>query len=105
MAVAEVEEPAVPLNEFKIPDATGELFPIRPDQLQNPGIFAFGEDPNKTEYLVKVRWIHDVPEAEAYMEDGLIKGNQNPIYRPGSAMWPQTVAKVMAHWGLPTSRL
>ena len=104
VAVAEVEEPAVTLNEFRVPGATGELEPIRRDHLQNPGIFEFGDDPDRSEYLVKVRWIHDVPEAEAFMEDGLIKGNQNPIYRPGSAMWPQTVAKVMAHWGLPAGK-
>lgn len=100
VAMAEVEEPAVPLSEFKVPDASGEMVPIRPDHLQNPGPFNFGNDPDKTEYLVRVRWIRDVPEVDAYMEDGLIKGNQNPIYRPGSPLWAQTVAKVMAHWGL-----
>lgn len=101
VALAEVAEPAVPIKDFKIPDASGSLVPLRPEDLQNPRIFSYGDDSDTTEYLVRVRWIHQGPESEAFMEEGLYKGNQNPVYRPGSSTWPGTVARAKKRWGVP----
>src|SRR6476661_7804839 len=62
LGVGIVEERVVPVTKFNVTLADGAVVPI----LQAPGLRAkdmgsFLSDPDKMEYLVRVRWIHTVP--------------------------------------------
>jgi len=54
-----------------------------------------GED--RADYFVPVRWIHEVPQAQAVNEIGLF-GNQNSIARPRTPKWDYTVNRLKELW-------
>lgn len=53
----------------------------------------FADDPERSEYFVPVRWLHDRPLVEAVKEIGLF-GNQNTICRPTTPKWRWTVDRL-----------
>lgn len=70
VGVGEVTGTATPVAEFEI-EIDGSKVPILEADLENPAIGARSDDPEKTEKLVAVHWIKDVPQSEAYWEKGL----------------------------------
>lgn len=58
------------------------------------------EDPEKAEYLVRVKWDKTVPESEAIKERGFF-GNQNTIAKPRADSWRHTVERLKARFGIP----
>jgi hypothetical protein len=57
------------------------------------------EDPEKAEYLVRVKWDKTVPESEAIKERGFF-GNQNTIAKPRADSWRHTVERLKARLGI-----
>jgi hypothetical protein len=51
------------------------------------------KDPEKAEYLVRVKWIKTLPISKAIKEKGFF-GNQNTVARPRSAKWDYTVERL-----------
>ena len=50
-------------------------------------------DPEKTEYFVRVMWLDTVPESQAINEVGLF-GNQNTVCQPTTPKWRHTVDRL-----------
>lgn len=59
----------------------------------------FVDDPERSEYFVPVRWLHDRPLADAVKEIGLF-GNQNTVCRPTTPKWRWTVDRLKLHFGV-----
>ena len=57
------------------------------------------DDPQKSEYIVKVQWLKTVPETEAVKELGFF-GNQNSVCRPLSEKWDFTIERLKKHWNI-----
>lgn len=81
-----------PAKDFMVPTAQGERPAL--DVLSNGDwLKRFANDPEKSEYFVRVRWLDTVPESEALDEVGLF-GNQNTVAQPTSAKWRHTVERL-----------
>ena len=57
------------------------------------------EDPEKTDYLVRVQWIKTVDPKNAIREKGFF-GNQNSVARPRSPKWDYTVERLKTRFGV-----
>ena len=55
------------------------------------------DDPEKSEYFVRVKWLHTVPESEAVDEVGLF-GNQNTVCQPTTPKWRHTVERLKSQF-------
>ncbi|MGC9457128.1 MAG: hypothetical protein ACP5DC_06350 [Halothiobacillaceae bacterium] len=60
-------------------------------------------DEDDAEYLVPVRWIHNVPRQEAFAEVGLF-GNQNTVCKPTTPKWSHTVTRLQQAWRIDGPR-
>ena len=54
---------------------------------------ALADDPEKSEYFVRVQWLQTVPESQAFNEVGLF-GNQNSVCQPTTPKWRHTVGRL-----------
>jgi hypothetical protein len=70
VGVGTVLEKSVPVKDFLV-DVGGTSKSILEQPLQAPGIGAKKDDPELSEYLVRVKWIRDVPREQAHWEKGL----------------------------------
>jgi hypothetical protein len=77
VAVGTVLEESVLVKEFMV-EVNGKSVPFldAPHQAENPGRYA--DDPEMSEYLVRIEWIKALPREQAYREKGLF-GNQNTV--------------------------
>lgn len=57
------------------------------------------DDPEMSEYFVRVDWLDTVPENQAFHEIGLF-GNQNSVCQPTSPKWRHTVERLKAKFPL-----
>ena len=55
------------------------------------------DDPEKSEYFVRVEWLDTVPESRAINEVGLF-GNQNTVCQPTAPKWRHTVDRLKAYF-------
>ncbi len=55
----------------------------------------FADDPEKSEYFVRIDWEKTLPEGEAIQEVGMF-GNQNTVCKPVTPGWRSTVEKLKA---------
>ena len=55
------------------------------------------DDPEKAEFVVKVKWIKTVPTSTAVKELGFF-GNQNSVCRPVSEKWDFTIRRLKKCW-------
>ena len=81
-------------KDFTLPTNDG----VRPalDLLQHGTEWrALADDPEKSEYLVRVQWLQAVPESQAFNEVGLF-GNQNSVCQPTTPKWRHTVERLKA---------
>jgi len=95
-----VEEPAMPIGEFKINDLEGKAVPITSQPLS--GTYHQEEaaaDETKTEHFVRVRWLKTVPLSEAFREKGFF-GNQNSAAKPRAKSWQHTVERLKQRFGI-----
>ncbi len=57
------------------------------------------DDPDKAEYVVKVKWIKTFPENHAVKELGFF-GNQNSVCRPRAQKWDYTIDRLKKIWSI-----
>lgn len=89
-----VEDPAVPINEFKISDAKGNMVALTSQPLN--GTYHQEDaaaDASKTEHVVLVRWIKTVPLTEAFREKGFFS-NGNSAAKSRTKKWQHTVDRL-----------
>jgi hypothetical protein len=55
------------------------------------------DDPDMSEYFVRVQWLDTVPESKAIDEVGLF-GNQNTVCQPTTPKWRHTVERLKARF-------
>jgi hypothetical protein len=96
VGVGTVIDLAVPINEFMV-DVDGRHVPI----LSAPGLKAHRmeankDDPERSEWLVRVQWIDARPREQAYWETGMF-ANQNTACRLRNKF---TLEKLRAHFRL-----
>jgi hypothetical protein len=99
-----VAETAVRANEFKLPTTEGERPAL--EVLEGTYHNDVADDPDKSEYFVKVHWLDTVPLEKAVREVGLF-GNQNTVAQPASPKWRHTVDRlkqVFTNWDAPPTR-
>lgn len=103
VGVGIVEEAVVPIDEFLVKDANGQNVPIT----AVPGLKItkksppVTDNPEKGEYLVRVKWLKTVDEAHAIKERGFF-GNQNTVAKPRADTWRHTVERLKAGFGIAT---
>lgn len=99
VGVGIVEAPSVKVDQF-IVDVPGQgKVPITKAPLKSPGIGQAAEDPIRSEYLVRVRWLKTFPLSQAISERGLF-GNQNSVARPLTPVWVHTVQRLKERFGI-----
>jgi hypothetical protein len=79
VGVGTVRETAQPIREFKV-ELDGSEVPLLDAPLDNQGIGAGADDPDLSEYLVRVDWIKTLPQDGAIWEKGMF-ANQNTAVR------------------------
>jgi hypothetical protein len=62
-------------------------------------MWRYADDPDKAEYLVRVKWLKTVSVDEPIKEKGLF-GNQNSVARPVAASWDHTVERLKKRFGV-----
>lgn len=95
VGVGKVIEPAVPVKDFKVETPQG-VIPILDAPLLASKMGVYVDDPDLTEYLVRVQWIKAVPKTEAYWEKGLF-AIQHTACRLTSSF---TIARLSKYFGL-----
>jgi hypothetical protein len=93
VGVGLVVEPAVPVSQFTVGDKDGHQIPISKAALKGPGLSRNADNPELSEYLVRVKWIATLPVDKAIKEKGFF-GNQNSVARPVSPKWDYTVRRL-----------
>ena len=99
VGVGVVLETCVPITQFLVNTERGERPAL--EVLQHAEIFRQrAENPELTEYFVRVKWLDTRDEANAFDEVGLF-GNQNTVCRPKAPVWRHTVDRlktVFTNW-------
>lgn len=93
VGVGLVKETAMIAKECKIYDDKS-IF-----ELEHSGSYheQFIDDDDRAEYIVKVQWLHTVPEDDAVKEIGFF-GNQNTVARPRVPKWDHTINRLKDVW-------
>jgi len=101
VGVGVVEERVVPLEQFMVVDPNGARVPITdiPGLRLNAQSHIGTTDPDKGEYVVRVKWLKTVPESQAIKERGFF-GNQNTVAKPRADSWRHTVERLKAGFGI-----
>ncbi len=99
VGVGTVEEPAKDISNFRVALPDGQKMPLLQAPLSSPGIGKNADDPELTEYVVRVKWTKAVPFGEAVSERGFF-GNQNTVARPTSSKWIYTIQVLKERFGI-----
>jgi hypothetical protein len=95
VGVGIVRESAVPVRQFEV-EVDGERRPILSAPLAAPHMDDNADDPERSEYLVRVEWIKTLPHEEAIWDRGMF-ANQNSACR---LTHPATRDTLIAQFGL-----
>lgn len=93
VGVGEVLEPAVSVDDFLVEEESGIRVPLQSLPVAAAKMWRYADDPEKAEYLVRVKWLKTVPINQAIKEKGFF-GNQNSVARPIAARWEHTVERL-----------
>jgi hypothetical protein len=95
VGVGRVTEAVQAAKDFTVNTPAG----ARPalDVLQDERYRRRADDPEMSEYFVRVQWLDTLPESEAVNEVGLF-GNQNTVCQPTAPKWRHTVERLKAHF-------
>jgi hypothetical protein len=99
VGVGTVVEPVVRVDEFMVEDGSGHKIPITKALLKGTEIGKHADDPERSEYLVRVKWIETVPLDKAVKEKGFF-GNQNTVAKPTSPKWNYMVDRLKERFGV-----
>ena len=78
-------------------EVDGKVKAMRDLPLVGGDYFYKENDPENAEYIVKVKWIKNVPETVAIKELGFF-GNQNSVCRPHNEKWEFTIERLKKYW-------
>lgn len=92
VGVGEVVSTVVNVDEFVIKENGIERTLTKKD-LVGPFILVRSDDPEKSEYMVGVKWIKTVDLNHAIKEKGFF-GNQNTVCKPVTKKWSHTVERL-----------
>lgn len=95
VGVGIVKETVVPVREFNVMD-DGVEKPILEASLKAPKMGEHADDPDKSEYLVRVEWIKIVPVEQAIWEKGMF-ANQNSACKLRNSF---TIERLSERFGL-----
>jgi hypothetical protein len=96
VGVGIVEAPSRPAKEFEIETADGSK-PCLEVLSESDYLQQHLDDPEKTEYFVKVRWLDTVPLNKAFHEVGFF-GQQNSVCKPTTPKWRHTTDRLKEHF-------
>lgn len=97
VGVGRVEQPVVPIEEFLI-DRDGKKVPITSIQsLRIARAMKSTDDPEKAEYMVRIKWDKTVPIQQAAKERGFF-GVQHTVARPKDDRWRHTIERLKQIW-------
>jgi hypothetical protein len=92
VGVGRVTKTAVRATEFTLPTESGEGPAL--DVLKGATYHReFADDPDRSEYFVRVHWLDTLPLEKAVYESGLF-GNQNTVAQPTSPKWQHTIERL-----------
>jgi hypothetical protein len=100
VGVGRVEQAVMPIEEFTVADPSGTRVPIT--QIKGLDISnrtTSTNDPEKAEYLVRVRWEQTLPVEKAVSERGLF-GSQHTVARPKTDKWRHTIQRLKTRFGI-----
>lgn len=95
VGVGIVKEPAVPVKDFKV-NVDGREVPVLDAPIEAPNMSENADDPELSEYLVRVEWVKTVPKTQAYWEKGLF-ALQHTACKLTNRF---TIEKLTEHFGL-----
>jgi len=96
VGVGRVTETVQPIKEFKVQTPSGERPAL--EVLKYADRYKMSvDDPEKTEYFVRVAWLDTVPDSKAINEVGLF-GNQNTVCQPSTPKWRHTVERLKTYF-------
>jgi hypothetical protein len=100
VGVGRVEEPVVGVDKFMVTNTAGARVPITQiSGLEIAGSTLSSDDPEKAEYVVRVRWDKTVPQNKAFKERGFF-GVQHTVARPKDERWRHTVERLKVLFGI-----
>lgn len=99
VGVGEVTETRVPVEEFTVTDENGKNVPITSTSSKVAQSIKSTDDPEKAEYLVRIKWEKTLPLTQAIKERGFF-GNQNTVARPTAQKWMHTVERLKVRFGV-----
>lgn len=92
VGVGRVTESVQAAKDFRVNTLGGERIVL--DVLQNADKYRQNaDDPELSEYFVRVQWLDTVPETEAVNAVGMF-GNQNTVCQPTTPKWRHTVERL-----------
>lgn len=92
VGVGVVEQDVQPASEFTVTTPQGEQ-PVMDVVQHGEKYKATADDPELSEYFVKVRWLDTRDAGHAFYEVGLF-GNQNTVCQPTTPKWRHTVERL-----------
>jgi hypothetical protein len=92
VGVGRVIEAVQPAKDFKVETSQGPRSILDVSEHAD-GLRRHANDPEMSEYFVRVKWLDTVPEIEAFDEVGLF-GNQNTVCQPTTPKWRHTVERL-----------
>jgi hypothetical protein len=96
VGVGRVTGAVMPAKAFMVPTPNGDRPAL--DVLQHGGRYRQNvDDPDKSEYFVRVIWLDTVPLDRAVNEVGLFD-NHNSVCQPLTPKWRHTVERLMSHF-------
>lgn len=99
VGVGKVVEQRVPVDDFLVDIGKNKKVPIWKLKLAASRMPRAAKNPEKAEYLVRVKWIKTLPINKAIKEKGFF-GNQNTVARPRTAKWDHTVERLKKRFGV-----
>jgi hypothetical protein len=99
VGVGLVEQEMLPVDEFTVTDESGNHVPIINVSAAAASLHREADDPEKTDYLVRVHWLKTVDPEQAIHEKGFF-GNQNSVARPRSPKWDHTVERLRTRFDI-----
>jgi hypothetical protein len=92
VGVGEVVQAVLPATDFTVTTEAGEQLAM--DVLKHGEKYrAVADDPERSEYFVRVKWLDTVDSNRAFNEVGLF-GNQNTVCKPTTPKWRHTVERL-----------
>lgn len=96
VGVGRVTEAVLPAKDFRVNAENAERAAL--EVLKHADLYKKrADDPEQSEYFVRVSWLDTVPETKAIDEVGLF-GNQNTVCQPLTPKWRHTVERLKTYF-------